>query len=308
MGLLDQASSFATTLAEQQSGLNMDIAQQEALLNRVNQISPYGNVTYSQGPTGQFTQTTTLSPEQQAQFDLQQGMGTGLLSQAQQQFGQPISYEGATGLPELGLAERDAIANKIYQGQVGKVDQAYDRAFENMQQSMADRSIGYGNYGNVQRTMGDFADTWGNTYNDLLANAYTQAGQDQAIMYDQAMQGRQQDISEIESKYYSPLNAYNALMGGNTSVAAQGLASNPSAINLDPTDITGTASNFFSTLQSGENAAKSAGASALAAQLGYEANMASLAQGQSQFEQSRADEIALAQLLNPDLDFSSLSY
>jgi hypothetical protein len=71
--------------ASAQSGMNRDTAVSQQLINMVSQNNPWGSTSYSQnGSTGytdssgkyvsipQFTQTTTLSPEQQAIFDQSQ--------------------------------------------------------------------------------------------------------------------------------------------------------------------------------------------------------------------------------------------
>lgn len=68
--------------AEAQQGMNIDTGISQQLLNMVSQDNPWGSVNYSQsGTTGftdsqgkhvtipTFTQTTTLSPDQQAIFD-----------------------------------------------------------------------------------------------------------------------------------------------------------------------------------------------------------------------------------------------
>lgn len=77
--------------AEAQSGMNRDTAVSSQLVNMVDQANPWGNVSYSQNGTTsyrdstgklvtlpQFTQTTTLSPEQQAIFDKSQAAQTNL--------------------------------------------------------------------------------------------------------------------------------------------------------------------------------------------------------------------------------------
>lgn len=141
---------------------------------------------------------------------------------------------------------------------------------------------------NIQRTFDDFTGSWGDVYNNAWTGALEQATQDQALMFDQSLLGRQQDISELESQYYNPLNAYNALMGGgavtpSAAASALGSSSTPS-VNLANTDIMGPASNFFSTLQGGENAAAAANASMYGAELSAQAAADALA-----FQQDRAD-------------------
>lgn len=84
--------------AAAQSGMNRDTAVSQQLVNMVDTQNPWGNTSYSQnGTTGyvdstgkfvtipRFTQTTTLSPEQQAIFDKAQGAEANLAGIAQTQ-------------------------------------------------------------------------------------------------------------------------------------------------------------------------------------------------------------------------------
>ena len=86
--------------ASAQGGMNRDTAITQMQLNGVNQVNPWGSVNYqqtgqnsftdSQGnvvSTPQFTQTTTLSPEQQAIFTATQGAQGNLADLAQSQSG-----------------------------------------------------------------------------------------------------------------------------------------------------------------------------------------------------------------------------
>lgn len=64
-------------LAQQQGTESRDTAGFNTNINRVNQVGPYGSVTWAQRPgadplhpgVGDYTQTTALSPEQQALYD-----------------------------------------------------------------------------------------------------------------------------------------------------------------------------------------------------------------------------------------------
>lgn len=60
------------TTAAAQMGLNADQIRLLSNYNQPNQISPGGSLTYEVGPDGRITQTNKLSPEAQAQYDLQQ--------------------------------------------------------------------------------------------------------------------------------------------------------------------------------------------------------------------------------------------
>ena len=73
-------------IATAQTGSNVDTAIASQLLGQVNQITPFGTSTFNQtGATNvggnivpQFTQTQTLNPLAQEQFDLQGQLGIDL--------------------------------------------------------------------------------------------------------------------------------------------------------------------------------------------------------------------------------------
>lgn len=95
----------ATAAAQTQQ--NIATANANANINRVNQVTPWGSQTYSQGPknadgTSQWTQTTTLDPTQQSLLDssnrVSQSManlGESQLGNVNRQLSQPLSYGNA---------------------------------------------------------------------------------------------------------------------------------------------------------------------------------------------------------------------
>ena len=99
-------------VAAAQTGTNLATAQAQSNLSNVNQVTPYGNVSYTQnyvpkyddkgnlinGSGPQWTQTSTLSPGEQKLFDLTQSGQTTygqtantLLQNAQGMLSKPIS-------------------------------------------------------------------------------------------------------------------------------------------------------------------------------------------------------------------------
>lgn len=56
-------------LAGQQGQINQQAAQQQTQANRPNQYNPYGSLTWTQGPNGEWTQNQSLSGSQQGIFD-----------------------------------------------------------------------------------------------------------------------------------------------------------------------------------------------------------------------------------------------
>lgn len=78
-----------TQVAQAQTTSNLQTAQAQSTLNNTNIQSPYGSVTYSQpgGPNSQWTQTTTLSPAEQAIFNGETSAAAGAVGTASQQIG-----------------------------------------------------------------------------------------------------------------------------------------------------------------------------------------------------------------------------
>lgn len=94
-------------VASAQTQQNKDTAIYNAALNRVNQVTPWGNLTYTQNGVDangipQYTQTISLSPDQQKLMQndtaLSQGLsdlGLSQLGNAKNAMGQPFNYNGA---------------------------------------------------------------------------------------------------------------------------------------------------------------------------------------------------------------------
>lgn len=103
-------------LAKQQAGLDRDAALLNAKLNRVNQTDQYGNqVTWSQDANdpNQWSQTTTMSPEQRQLYDAQTSSqlaladaGKGLLGRATAAVDDPFNYDGMSEVKALNLGQR----------------------------------------------------------------------------------------------------------------------------------------------------------------------------------------------------------
>ena len=75
--------------AKATAAANLEAARTNAAANRVNQVTPYGNLTYNINGKDSFgndlyTATQTLTPAQQKMLEQNQGLSSGLLSTAQQ--------------------------------------------------------------------------------------------------------------------------------------------------------------------------------------------------------------------------------
>lgn len=104
-------------LAQQQGLESRDTAGFNTNINRVNQVGPDGSVTWSQNPgadplnpgVGDYTQTTTLSPAQQALYDSNNRIGQNFSNTAESglaRVGQSMGESFTpTGVPALGFVD-----------------------------------------------------------------------------------------------------------------------------------------------------------------------------------------------------------
>lgn len=193
-------------------------------LNATNQITPYGNLTYSQNGTWsdgtpRFTATTSLSPEQQQLYRQQTQLGSKLNNLAIGQtdrlsgvLSQPVDLSNEateSRLMELGRARLDPIiaqrekateAELINKG-VRPGTEAYKRATDTVNQQTND------------------------AYNQLL------------------LTGRGQAVQEALAERNQPINEISALMGG-------GQVQTPSFVNtptpgVNGTDVAGITNNAY---------------------------------------------------------------
>ena len=189
--------------AEAQSGMNRDTAVSQQLINMVSQHNPWGSVDYSQnGTTGytdstgkyvtipQFTQTTTLSPDQQAIFDKTQAAEGNLAGIAQNQsktvadtLSKPFSFDNSSADKWAYDLAQERIAPQQHQNEM----------------ALRDRLINSGIRPGTQ--------AW-----DSEMQRLTNANTDQNNQL--ALAGRSQAFAENLATRNQPLNEFSALLSG----------------------------------------------------------------------------------------------
>lgn len=123
-----------TAAAQAQGAANKQVAQYQTAMDRPTQVSPDGKITWSLRPgadpnnprAGDWIQTTSLSPQQQAIYDAQQknnlalqGLGSTAIGQAQNVLGQQFN-PNLTGFRDINSADMAASTTGLpqYQGQM----------------------------------------------------------------------------------------------------------------------------------------------------------------------------------------------
>ena len=149
---------YQTAAAQTQT--NRETAMTNAAMNRINQVTPWGNLTYTQGPNDAqgnptFTQTVDLSPAQRALMESSDRISQNMANLGEQQLGrvnqaigqsvdfnaapqvvnQPLQYGASSNIPLLLSAGGGDAQTSIgpvgqIQGQVGNAGQI-QRAIQN---------------------------------------------------------------------------------------------------------------------------------------------------------------------------------
>jgi hypothetical protein len=195
-------------------------AQTQAALNRVNQYTPQGNITYNQpdpNNPNQWSMTQTLSPAEQQLYN------TSLTGQ---------QLYGNTALAQLGSASGALstpintnygdVRNQYIQSQMGLIQPTLDQQRQDLESKLANQGVAQGSPA-YQNAMRDFGNTQASTYANILSNAGNTVGQsiqqqialrDQpvneatALLTGQMVQGPQ--FSNVPQTQVSPTNVLGA--------------------------------------------------------------------------------------------------
>lgn len=210
------------TTAQAQSQWNNTTAQTQQALNMVDQVNPWGNVNYTQNGTQtiigadgkpiqvpKYTQTTTLTPEQQAIFAQSQTAQGNLAGLAADQSATMRDYLSTP----FQFTNQDA-ANWAYDLGAQRLDPRFERERSSLDAQLVNRGIRPGTAA-YDAEMSRFDQGKNDAYNQLM------------------LTGRQQAFGENLATRNQPINEISALLSGSQ-------VSNPAQMS-GPTPQTGVA-------------------------------------------------------------------
>jgi len=186
---------------------NLEAARANIAANRVNQVTPYGNLNYNisgQDPYGNptWTATQSLAPDQQKLLDIQNqlSIGTGQLGQkglgyVENMINQPFD---TSKLVSTGFNPSQSYQDAYMQRLKPQIEQGR----EALATQLANSGIPVGSEAYKRAMM-----TQGQKENDLLAAATT-AG------FGVGQQARQQGFNELAYQRNEPINTLNAVRSG----------------------------------------------------------------------------------------------
>ena len=205
-----------TGAAQQTAQGNLDAARAATAANRVNQVTPYGNLDYTQSGTDQYgnptwTATTSLSDVGQQLLNNQNNASLGLGGTINSALGRVQSTMGQgfnPNLPNIGIN-----AGQDYQdAYMQRLRPQIEQGREALNVSLANSGIPVGSEAYKRAMM-----TQGQKENDLMLGATTQG-------FGVGLQANQNAYNQAMTNYNLPLNTLSSLRTG-----AQ--VQNPSFVN-----------------------------------------------------------------------------
>lgn len=192
-----------TAAAEKTAAGNLEAAKYATKANRVNQYTPYGNLTYKENGDGTWSQTQTLTPQAQATLDKQMQLSDKYADTASQGFDK---VQGLLANPELDMSQLPSRAINVGQTAqeaiMSRLQPQLAQQEEALRTRLANQGITLGSdaYGKEMTSQGQRA-------NDLQLQAALQG-----IGLDQA--NRASALQEQAYVQDRPLNLVNALRSG----------------------------------------------------------------------------------------------
>jgi len=193
-------------------------------LNATNQVTPYGNLTYTQNGTWsdgtpRFTATQTLSPEQKTLYDQQTQLGSKMNNLA---IGQTDRLQNVLSTP-VDLSN-EATESRLMELGRARLDPIVEQRRKTTETELINKGLRPGTEA-WERAMSTVNQQTNDAYNQLL------------------LSGRGQAVQEALAERNQPINEISALMGG-------GQVQTPSFVNtptpgVNGTDVAGITNNAY---------------------------------------------------------------
>ena len=245
-------------VAAAQGSADVQTAIAQARLNQVNEITPFGNATYS--TTGQnftvkdaegkditvpmFQRQVTLSPQEQEVYDLQNALtaqgytiGGNQIGRIGEALGQDLDF---SGLPQAPTADADA-RQQVQEALYGRYTSVLDPRFAKEQRALETQLI---NQGFARGSEGydsafeEFNQSRNSAYDQALTSAIAGGGSEQSRLFGLQGAERERALQEMFAERNQPINELAALLGTSGGVNVPQFSGIPQT-NVGATDVTG---------------------------------------------------------------------
>jgi hypothetical protein len=237
-----------TSAAQATAQGNLDAARAATAANRVNQITPYGNLTYKQTGTDSYgnptwTATQEFAPAQQKIAEQQAALSSGLLNTAQSGLDYAGNLLEKPGIDMSKLPSTGFNPGQSYQDAImARLSPQIDRENQSFEQEMANKGIGAGTaaYNTAKQLLAQ-------NQNDRLNSATVQG-------LNAGLTANQQAFNQAGYNQMQPINVINALRTG-SQVSAPNYVNPALQSTTQGPDILGAVTNKYNAQLGATNAA-----------------------------------------------------
>lgn len=238
--------------AAAQASSNVDTSLAQGAENRVNQITPYGDLIYNQTgsqtlPNGQviptFTANVSLSPAQQQALNSQQSLSESLLGLANNETGrvssivsQPFDTSQIPALPTNPSGIDQNATNTVFNAEMDLLNPQFKQQQQNLDDTLAHEGIQPDNQAALTEQQ-NFQNTENVAKEQAASQAIAQGAQLGAQEFGQQTQANQNALQEENFLREQPLNEAIALESG-TQIQNPSFTNTPQT-GVAPTDVLG---------------------------------------------------------------------
>lgn len=219
------------------------IIQAQSQANQINEVNPFGSSSYSTGPDGRVTRTTSMSPEETAQLarmnqQRERAMGTAgaTFSQVEANARTPFNLDGIPQMPGDYEQFRRSTEDKVYDAFKRRTDDQFARQEQAMQQRLADQGIPVGSE-RWKAEMTQFSRNRNDAQLDAQLTAFDAGSKESQNMFNNQNTLRSNAIDERLLQREQPIQEYQSLMSGVS-------LNTPQYSQTQPVDVAGIAQPF----------------------------------------------------------------
>lgn len=168
-----------------------------------------------------------------------------------EQASQPVDFSQLPAMPGDFSADRQRIEDELYNREAGRLNEQFGQAQQDFDRTMSAKGIPIGSP-LYNKQLDQFQRQKQEAFSGARQNAIQTAGGESQRMFGNALQGRQQAMSELDYGRTQPFNQFSGLMGLGANISGQ--FGQFQGSQQAPTDIGGIAASYNSTAQAGRSA------------------------------------------------------
>lgn len=238
-----------TATANAQAKADAKTTRLAATLNRYDQTTPWGNLTWKDLGKDKWSSAVTLNPQEQKILDQSRNTTLGLSGATNSAVGRVTNTLGTnikaptTAIPDSSGDTRQKIEDALYQRMTSRLDPQYSQRESDLQSQLINQGINMGTEA-WDREMGNLSRDRTDAYQTAMDNAIVSGGQEESRQNALQWGDRQNQLAEQYQQRNQLLNELSALRSG-TQVQSPQFAGQQTAAQTYQTPVASSIYNSY---------------------------------------------------------------